>query len=317
MQPAGGSMTRDLSTRSPEVDLGELRVFLTLAEELHFGHTGERLGISPSRVSQKLRSLERRVGGRLVFRTSRHVELTALGVLLQERLVPVHAALLEALDDVRNAAQNPIGPLRIGFTVTTLEQTSAMVGAFETQYDDCAVELCEVDIVDPYGLLRRGRIDVLVNWIPVAEPDLTVGPVIARMDRVLAVAATNPLAGRASVSIEEVADYQVRANPSGVPESIYETVIPSRTPSGRPIPRAAITKLNSVHEIVAEIARGEIVHPTVGVPPFRGHNNIVLVPIHDLPPLDLALIWPADRMTTAVRALAHLIGADSAGRETS
>jgi DNA-binding transcriptional LysR family regulator len=251
-----------------------------------------------------LRSLERKVGGRLVFRTSRHVELTALGTRLRKRLVPVHAALLEALDEVKNAARNPMGPLRIGFTVTTLEKVTELAGAFEALYRDCEIELREVSIVDPYGPLRRGKVDVLVNWLPVDEPDLTVGPVLDRMDRVLAVAATHPLAERTSVSIEEVADYQVRANPPGIPEPMYEAIIPSRT------------KLDSLHEILAEVVRGEIVHPTVNVPPFRGPANVVLVPLHDLPPLALALIWPTERQTTAVRALARLAAADGAASDS-
>ena len=44
------------------VDLRELRLFLALAEELHFGRTAERLHITPSRVSQSLQELERKVG---------------------------------------------------------------------------------------------------------------------------------------------------------------------------------------------------------------------------------------------------------------
>ena len=55
---------------------------------------------------------------------------------------------------------------------------------------------------------------------------------------------------------------------------------------------------------MAEIARGDIVHPTVDVPPFRGHENIVLVPIDDLPPMELGLIWETARENALVRALA-------------
>jgi DNA-binding CsgD family transcriptional regulator len=58
------------------VALREITLFLTLAEELHFGRTAERLQVTPSRVSQTLRELEAKLGGKLVHRTSRHVELT-------------------------------------------------------------------------------------------------------------------------------------------------------------------------------------------------------------------------------------------------
>jgi DNA-binding transcriptional LysR family regulator len=59
-----------------EVELREIRTFLALADELHFGRTADRLHLTPSRVSQVLRSLEARVGGRLFERTSRTVRLT-------------------------------------------------------------------------------------------------------------------------------------------------------------------------------------------------------------------------------------------------
>lgn len=51
-------------------------MFLTLAEELHFGRTGERLGISQGRVSQTMQRLERRFCLLLFQRTSRPVALT-------------------------------------------------------------------------------------------------------------------------------------------------------------------------------------------------------------------------------------------------
>ena len=58
------------------VELREIRVFLTLADELHFGRTAERLQLTSSRVSQILRELERKLGVQRLHRTSRRVELT-------------------------------------------------------------------------------------------------------------------------------------------------------------------------------------------------------------------------------------------------
>ena len=57
----------------------EIEAFLTLAEELHFGRTAERLHVSTARVSQTIRKLERRVGAPLFDRTSRRVELSPAG----------------------------------------------------------------------------------------------------------------------------------------------------------------------------------------------------------------------------------------------
>ncbi len=53
------------------MDLTEIETFLALAQELHFGRTAERMGLSQSRVSQLIRSLERHIGAPLFTRTSR------------------------------------------------------------------------------------------------------------------------------------------------------------------------------------------------------------------------------------------------------
>ncbi|WP_245627544.1 helix-turn-helix domain-containing protein [Actinomadura oligospora] len=62
----------------------DIEIFLTLAEELHFGRTAERLGVSGARVSQTIKRLERRFGVDLFQRTSRKVTLTLVGSALRD-----------------------------------------------------------------------------------------------------------------------------------------------------------------------------------------------------------------------------------------
>lgn len=58
----------------------DLRYFLTLAEELNFGRAAERLGLSQSNLSGKIKKLEQEIGARLFERSTRHVRLTDTGV---------------------------------------------------------------------------------------------------------------------------------------------------------------------------------------------------------------------------------------------
>ncbi|WP_179266464.1 LysR family transcriptional regulator [Asanoa hainanensis] len=74
----------------------ELGYFVAVAQELHFGHAAERLGISPPPLSRAITRLERRVGAPLFDRTSRSVALTAAGEAFL-------AESLKALDAVDNA----------------------------------------------------------------------------------------------------------------------------------------------------------------------------------------------------------------------
>lgn len=61
-----------------------LRLFLILAEDLHFGRASVRAGTSPASLSRRLRKLEQAVGATLVTRSTRRVELTPAGVELRD-----------------------------------------------------------------------------------------------------------------------------------------------------------------------------------------------------------------------------------------
>ena len=65
-----------------EVEIRELRYFVALAEELHFGRAAQRLGIAQPPLSRAIRQLERRLGVTLLERTSRAARLTAAGEVL-------------------------------------------------------------------------------------------------------------------------------------------------------------------------------------------------------------------------------------------
>lgn len=75
------------------MELRQLRYFVTLAEELHFGRAAEREHIVQSALSQQVQRLERELGVRLVERSTHHVALTAAGVLflVEARQILAHA----------------------------------------------------------------------------------------------------------------------------------------------------------------------------------------------------------------------------------
>jgi DNA-binding transcriptional LysR family regulator len=284
------------------MNLNQVKAFLVLAEELHFGQTAERLYLSQPRVSRLVSSLEGELGGTLFERSSRRVRLTPLGVELDRRLRPVHEQLLSVIEDVSAAARGTNGLLRLGVTTTTGGPAlSRLLEQFDLRHPDCEVRIDEVDIFDPYAALRHNDLDVLVNWLAVDEQDLTVGPAIDRRRRVLAVAPDHRLAARTSVSIDDLADETVIEAPPAFPKALYDALIPA-TASGRPIRRVQYP--GTFHEYLTLVARGFIVHPTVESVPLFGRDDIVLVPFRDLPPMALGLIWCSAHENGRIRALA-------------
>jgi DNA-binding transcriptional LysR family regulator len=295
------------------VELREIRVFLALCEELHFGRTAERLQLTSSRVSQTIRELEGKLGGRLVDRTSRRVELTDFGARVRDEVGGAYEQLAGALQRAEASNREPSAPLRLGlFSDPGASRIPRIVKAFERAHPDCSVEAAEVPVDDPFGPLRRDEFDLMSSWLPHGQRGLVVGPILSSEPRVLAVSSDHPLASKDRVSIEDVADYRVMRLET-MPNEFHEEWIPSQTPEGRPIPyqppsdRSLGDRGRITSELVHLIATGRIVHPTV--PSFAnmfGHPDIVYVPIKDLPPLRSALVWPRDTKDSRVREFARV-----------
>ena len=294
-----------------EVELRELRIFLALADELHFGRTAERLGISQPGVSEAVRVLESRLGVKVFDRTSRRVRLTPAGEGLRRDLVPTLAALDQALTQTSELSRVIRGLLRVGFVLTTEGPAlSQLTATFQARYPACEIRLTEVGTFDAYRALRRGDIDVLCNWLAVDEPDLVAGHAFARYQRVLAVAPAHRLATRSTVSIEDLAQEEVAQLPPSTPAAVYELLVPSRTPSGRPIRRTQ--PVQTINEILSLVARGRIVHPTSSTVPIFSRDDITLIPFADLAPLPLGLVWCAGRDNPRIRALDEIAAAMAA-----
>ena len=288
------------------MNLAQVEAFLVVAQELHFRRSAERLHLAESRVSRLVASFEREIGGALFERTSRKVTLTALGASLADQLAPAHAQLLEAVESARAAATSTRNTLRVGlFATVDGPSITQLVDTFHARQPGISVTLREVDpTLEPYAMLRRGDIDVIISWLNVDDPDISIGPPIEERARVLAVARGHRLAARPSVSVEDLADEEVALMPAGFPPALYDAIVPPRTPSGRPIARTGPS--GTFHEVISQVVRGRIVHPTVTNIPILTRDDIVLVPISDLPPLSLGLLWCTARENRKVRALAEV-----------
>ncbi len=270
----------------------ELEAFLTLAEELHFGRTAERLGVSTGRISQTVKKLERRVGTPLFARTSRSVRLTPVGRALYEDLLPAHRALCAALERAVAAGRGVHGTVRAGFaTPWGGELLTAAADALVARHPGCEVTIREVPLDGGFAALRNGTLDVQYAAFPVREPELVAGPVVLTDERVLLLPAGHPLAGRTSLAPEDLAGLDLIAPGGSVPRHWVDHHYPRRTPAGAAIGRgpAAGTWQEVLSHVTAGrgaspgAARGARYHPRPG---------IAYVPLHDAPPLEYGLVWP-------------------------
>jgi DNA-binding transcriptional LysR family regulator len=176
-------------------------------------------------------------------------------------------------------------------------------------FDDAGFLLREYDVTDPFRALRAGELDVMTVKFRVNEPDLAVSPVLAYDARAVVVGAGHPLAGRESVSIEELADYETFDRPGRMPAYVWDEVVPPRTPSGRPIRRAH--QVSTIAELMRLVAGSSAVHISLASLAELAPPHVAVVPIHDLPSAPVAVAWRREeRLPARVRTFVEAVGCE-------
>jgi DNA-binding transcriptional LysR family regulator len=271
----------------------EIEVFLALAEELHFGRTGQRLGVTTTRVSQVVRAIERRVGVPLFERTSRRVTLTPTGRRLYDDLKPaydgVRAAVARAVADGRGLT----GTLRVGYVGAAAGQLVMRAGIpFKRAHPGCAIEAREVQVGGAVERLYADEIHVLVGCFPLDGPNLTVGPVLLTERRMLAVPAGHPFARAASLSVADLARVRLVVAPCSLPADGHSGAADGDGPVAE-----------TFQEVLTLVGAGRGTF-VVGehVARFHARPDVVYVPIGDAPPLHWGPVWRTARETARVRA---------------
>ncbi|MEV5325424.1 LysR family transcriptional regulator [Nonomuraea sp. N2-4H] len=283
------------------MEFRELECFVVLSEELHFARTAERLYLSPGRVSQLVRSLESRIGGRLFERTSRRVRLTPLGERFLADLRPSFDGLAQAVSRARAAARGVTGELRVGFLATPTELVAGSVRAYERRNPGSVVKLVEIPLSDPFGKLRAGEVDITFTLLPVDEPDLAAGEALNRVSYRLGLSVRHPMAKRAVIEAEELASIPLIGLDGPAPRGWQERIAPSATPSGRKIPLAG--KVATTQEGLTQVAlnRGGMLFCTPTAAQYP-RADVVFVPVTGLRASILGLAWTKAGETAAVRA---------------
>lgn len=286
------------------IELREIRVFLVLAEELHFGRTADVVGLTQSRVSQSIRDLERKLGTTLAHRTSRRVTLTAAGKRFRDQAAEALARLDGVLQSTEESSRLVQSPLRIGVISAgaVLPKLESLVRAYRAANPHSEVRFVGLPFADRFGPLRRGEVELMMTALPLNQPGLVTGPILGREQRMLAVAANHPLAARADVSVEDLADHPIAELDILVPRELADEIAPRSTPTGRPIPRIAVEAREAL-DLVLAVAEGRIVQPvTHQFARSYLHPGIVYVPIRDLPPSRAVLAWRSRNPDPGLRA---------------
>lgn len=271
----------------------ELEVFLTLAQELHFRRTAEKLHVSTASVSQMVAKLERRVGTPLFTRTSRQVELTAIGRRLVEDLTPAHAQIQAAVAAAVDAGRNIATRLRVGYMSAAVgRELLVLIDTFERAQPGCRVSITETALADLFGPLRRDEVDVCILPLPVREDDLCVGPVLLSEPATVALPRKHRFADRDELSLNELED-ETLLEVDNLPDYWSDC---HRAGSVAGSPQKARTQITGFQELLTFVEAGRGV-AVVGAQSagYYPRPGLVYVPVVNLAPFEYAAVWRASR----------------------
>jgi DNA-binding transcriptional LysR family regulator len=261
----------------------ELAYFLAVADELHFGRAATQLGIAQPALSKAVRQLERRLGVTLFERTSRAVALTEAGrVLSREARIALEAVSAAALRTQRAGLREPrlILVMKPGGDAGLLP---AILAAYEREPGAWPVEVIFGAV--PSRMLRDGQADAALLHAPPDELGGLDTETLLTESPVAVLPASHRLAQRASLRMADLAGENLHRRPADPGE------------------------MKSLSELMHLIALGRqvAVLPRMLTRPLR--DDLITIPVTDLPPVALLLAWPAHSTSMSVAALARAAAA--------
>ncbi|MEU5308229.1 LysR family transcriptional regulator [Streptomyces sp. NPDC021562] len=271
----------------------ELRYFVAVAEELHFGRAAERLGIAQPPLSRAIGLLERRLGATLLERTSRAVTLTDAGSVLLREARAALDAVAAAERRTRRAALAATG--HPGVVLATKagasgELLAKLLDAYAAEPDAVTVDLLLCGIGEQEHMLRDGRADVALLHLPF---DSTAGldtEELLTENQVLVLPAGHPLTTRPHVRMADVTDLP------GLPLPRWPR--PDGTYPDGPGPQARDHA--QLHQLIA-LGRACWVAPESCRTQLR--EDLATVPVLDAPPVTTVIAWPPHSRSRAVAGL--------------
>ncbi|MFD5345714.1 LysR family transcriptional regulator, partial [Streptomyces anulatus] len=154
-----------------------LRIFVAVADELHFSRAADRLGMAQPPLSQAVRRLEKDLGAALFDRSHRQVRLTAAGMVLLDEAHELLAREQRLRTLARRAGDGGLGTLRAGVPPdTTVSTLSALLSACARHSPGLSVDLQEITSEEQLRLLASGGLDVGLVHQPVDATELSLGP---------------------------------------------------------------------------------------------------------------------------------------------
>jgi DNA-binding transcriptional LysR family regulator len=294
--PYHRNMTDELPPPA-DLDLRLVRYFTVVAEHRHFGRAAAALLIAQPSLSRQVRRLEQQLGARLLDRTPQGTRLTEAG----EVFLPRAKAMLRAAEQAAAATRAAAQPSRIVIGYTPGLIITPAVRQLRRQHPDADVQTLHLEWNEPRAALLEHRVDAAVTRLPLATDGLHV-TILYDEPRLLMIPLDHRLAGKESVTLDDIADEPIPKMPDPV-WNAYWRIDPR--PDGSPAPDGPlVAAIEDKNEL---IAAGEAVAIIPGgLPAGSMRPDLTTIPLHGVDPSHVVLATRAGDRGRLVAAFGRL-----------
>jgi|SRR5579863_9343309 len=237
------------------MELRQLRYFVAVAEELHFGRAAARLNMAQPPLSQQIKKLEADIGVLLFERNRTSVKLTSAGSAFLAEVRTSFQAIERAIEVARQAARGELGFLTVGLISSVMDGNGpSLVDSFRKEQPGVVVQFHQIMAADIVPALRSRRIDVALTRTFDQQQDIEQS-VIGREKLIVVLPTKHPLTTQKRIAPSDLRNESFvlfeRARETRLYDAIYEVC----TTSGFR-PNVAMTSNVSIHALTAIVATG-------------------------------------------------------------
>jgi DNA-binding transcriptional LysR family regulator len=259
-------------------DLADLRAFVSVAELGSFSAAAADLHLSQPALSRRIEKLESALGVRLFHRTTRKVDLTAVGREFSGKARELLNGLDESLLGIRDVAARVTGEVTVACVPSAVRYfLPDVLKQYHQNHPRIRVRIIDEGANEVLATIVRGDADFGVNYIGAQEPNLEFQPIL-KEPFVVACRSDHPLARRKKISWAELDkfDYMTVAKASG------NRLLLDLALSDAPIRPSWFCEVQHVSALVSlvEAGLGVAAVPRLAMPP-DGHPTLVSRPLVD------------------------------------
>ncbi len=210
------------------LDLRQLRYFLAVADDLHFGRAAERLGIAQPPLSQQIRRLEASLGVSLFVRSKRRVELSEAGRVLKVEAARLMAQAEQTALAAQRAGRGEAGNLRIGYTSTCAFTPLVLevLRRYQQAHSGVVLALSEMHSAEQLRALHDGRIDAAFIRSPVSDPHANYAVLtVLEEPLVAALPSAHPRAGEVTLALADLHNEPFILFPRAAGAGLFDAII--------------------------------------------------------------------------------------------